>query len=130
MITDKIANITQILYKKSTGKKNFIKKEIHNQNSKLQDCEVDVPTTRTPRFTVKPHSTNVGVCIRHPCQISMRTRGEILCCVLSHHVSAGSGKGHVSGVKLHSADGSQMLPIQHSDFHRVLCAPNMDSPVL
>lgn len=50
--------------------------------------------------------------------------------ICSHHVGAGAGKRHVSGVKLQSVDGSWMFPVQHSYLHPTLSAPNVDSPVL
>lgn len=49
--------------------------------------------------------------------------------VCIHHVSAGTGKRHVSGVKLQRVDGSWVFPIQHRYLHPTLCAPNMHPPV-
>lgn len=48
----------------------------------------------------------------------------------SHHVSAGAGKRHVSGVKLQSVNGPWMFPVQHGHLHPTIGAPDMDSPVL
>lgn len=50
--------------------------------------------------------------------------------VWAHRGGTSTGKGHVSGVKLKTADGTRMLPVQHSHLHPTLCAPDMDSPIL
>lgn len=50
--------------------------------------------------------------------------------VWAHRGGTSTGKGHVSGVKLKTADGTWMLPIQHSHLHPTLSAPDMDSPIL
>lgn len=48
----------------------------------------------------------------------------------AHRRGAGAGKGHEFGVKLKTADGSRMFPVQHSHLHPVLGAPHVDPPVL
>lgn len=50
--------------------------------------------------------------------------------VWSHHVGARAGKHHVPGVKLKSADGPLMLPVQHGHLHPTLSAPHVNSSVL
>lgn len=50
--------------------------------------------------------------------------------VWAHRGGTSTGKGHVSGVKLKAADGTWMLPVQHSHLHPTLSAPDMDPPIL
>lgn len=50
--------------------------------------------------------------------------------VWAHRGGTSTGKGHVSGVKLETADGTRMFPVQHSHLHPTLRAPDVDPPVL
>lgn len=48
----------------------------------------------------------------------------------AHRGGTSTDKGHVSGVKLQTADGTRMFPVQHSHLHPTLSAPDMDPPIL
>lgn len=49
---------------------------------------------------------------------------------VSHHVGAGTGKGHEFWVELETSDRTSVLAIQNRHLHPTLCIPNMDLPIL
>lgn len=50
--------------------------------------------------------------------------------VWAHRGGTSTDKGHVSGVKLQTADGTRMFPVQHSHLHPTFSAPDVDPPIL